>query len=269
MKQIKPAARFGKGIYRAFLAAILIALLPVALLPAAAEDEEKPHWFGATYDNKTVLAYGIPDSDYIMLSFSCRLGAPVVKVGIQDEESSAEEGAIVPVRMVSGGIHMEFSEKARSNQDSGGIELHSDMPLTQTLRRILTSGDTLEVTVDEHKQRYEMEDAAEPAAAMIAACDAPKPASDLDVTVTNKAKRLLESFAYSQAGVNSFDSDEFGYEPLEPGASRTFTISGGRDICTFDLSVTFAEEDDEECCSEGEPAGTQNLCENSVFVVHD
>ena len=94
-------------------------------------------------------------------------------------------------------------------------------------------------------------------------------ADDLDVTVKNEAGRPLHSFAWSQAGVDSFDSDAFGYEPLEPGASRTFTIPHGRDICTFDLSVTFAEDDDEECCSQGEPAGTQDLCRNSIFVVHD
>ncbi|MDN5926989.1 MAG: hypothetical protein L0I29_07950 [Hyphomicrobiales bacterium] len=270
MKQIKPAACTGKGIYRAFLAASLIALMPATISPAAAQDEEKPRWFGSSFDNRTtVLAYGIPDSDYVALSFSCRPGAAIVKIGVQDEESSAEEGAIVPVRMASGGIHMEFSEKARSNQDSGGIELHSDLPLTETLRRLLTSGDALEITVDGHKQRYGMEGAAEPAAAMIAACDAPKPASDLDVTVTNKAKRPLESFAYSQAGVNSFDADTFGYEPLAAGASREFTIPGGRDICTFDISVLFVADDDEECCSDPLPAGTQNLCENSAFVVHD
>jgi hypothetical protein len=204
-----------------------------------------------------------------MLSFSCRPGAPIVKVGIQDEESSAEEGTIVPVRMVSGGIRMEFSEKARSNQDSGGIELHSDLPLTESLRRILAAKGSLEIIVDGHKQRYDMKGAAKPAAAMLAACDARKPASDLDVTVTNKAKRPLQSFAWSEAGVNSFDSDAFGYEPLESGASRTFVIPGGRDVCTFDISVTFAEEDNEECCSEGKPAGTQNLCENSAFVIHD
>ena len=89
------------------------------------------------------------------------------------------------------------------------------------------------------------------------------------MTVTNKATKTLESFAYSEAGVGDFNSDTFGYETLAPGASREFTIPGGRDICTFDISVLFAAEDDEECCSMGEPAGTQNLCENSEFVVHD
>src|SRR3546814_7487871 len=77
-----------------------------------------------------------------------------------------------------------------------------------------------------------MRGAAEPGASMIAACDASTPASDLDVTVTNKARKALESFAYSDAGVNDFNSDTFGYETLAPGASREFTIPGGRDICT-------------------------------------
>jgi hypothetical protein len=69
--------------------------------------------------------------------------------------------------------------------------------------------------------------------------------------------------------VGDLNSDAFGYETLAPGASRAFTIPGGRDICTFDISVLFVAEDDEECCSMGEPAGTQNLCENSEFVVHE
>jgi hypothetical protein len=269
VKQIKPAVCIGKGICRAFFAASLIVLLPAVLLPVAAQDEEKPRWFGSTDGRSTMLLYGVPDSDYVMLYFSCTVGKPVVSVYVQDEESSAEEGAAMQVRLSAAGEKVEFSEKAIPNEDSGGKDVEASLPLDDTLRRILTGGDPLEIVVDGHTQRYEMDGAAEPAAAMIATCDAPKPASDLDVTVTNKAKKALESFAWSEAGVNSFDSDEFGYEPLEPGASRTFTIPGGRDICTFDISVLFVAKDDEECCSDPLPVGTQNLCEKSEFVVHD
>lgn len=268
MNQTRPAI-FAKGVCRAFLAAGSMALM-AAVLPAAAQDEEKPRWFGSSFDNRTTtLAYGIPDSDYVMLFFSCDIGKPVVKVYVQDEESSAAEGTLLPVRLSAGRQRIEFSEKAIPNEDSGGKDVEGHLPLDDTLRRILTAKGTLEIVVDGHKQSYDMDGAAEPAAAMLATCDAPKPVSDLDVTVTNNAKRPLESFAYSQAGVNSFDSDAFGYEPLEPGASRAFTIPGGRDICTFDISVIFVEEDGEECCGEGEPAGMQNLCEKSEFVVHD
>src|SRR3546814_4135870 len=88
-------------LFRSMLAAAMIALLPAALLPAAAEDEEKPHWFGATYDNMTVLAYGIPDSDYVMLSFSCAVGKPVVNVNVQDERSEEHTSELQSLMRIS------------------------------------------------------------------------------------------------------------------------------------------------------------------------
>jgi len=192
-----------------------------------------------------------------------------MNIHVQDEESRAEEGAVLQVRLSAGGEAIEFSQEAIPNEDSGGKDVSGQLPLDDGLRRILTASGTLEIVVDGHTQHYDLAGAAAPAAALLAACDGALPAGDLEVTVTNEAKRAVQGFAWSEAGVSSLDSDAFGYEKLEPGASRTFTISGGRAICTFDLSVTFAEEDEEECCSDGEPAGTQNLCENSVFTVHD
>ena len=271
MNQTKLPARFGEGACRAILAAILIALMPAAILPAAAQDDEKPRWFGSAYDDVATLVYGVPDSDYVILSFSCRRGASVVKLDLQDEQADAEEGDLVRASLATNGIHVEFSDKATMNQDSGGIELHADLPLDEALRRVLTSGDEVTVTVGGQTQRYAMEAAAEPAAAMFAVCDSPRPPNDLDVTVTNRASLPVESLGYSETGVDAFDSDAFGYEPLEPGASRTFTIPGGRDICTFDMAVLFAEEaeEDGECCRVQQPTGTQDLCENGEFVVHD
>src|SRR3546814_19606638 len=113
-------------------------------------------------------------------------------------------------------------------------------------RAILTATGELEIVVDGHTQRYDMRGAAEPGASMIAACDASTPASDLDVTVTNKARKALESFAYSEAGVNDFNSDTFGYETLATDASREFTIPGVRAICTIDILVIFVAAAAEE-----------------------
>ena len=250
-------------------AATMIALALATTLPAAAQNEEKPRWFGGTYDTTAILAYGVPDSDYVILNFSCRPGAPVVKVDIQDEASGVETGEPRRVRMATGGIAIEFFDKGVVNQESGGLELHGELPLDETLRRILISDETLEVTVGGRTQRYPKNDKVEFAAArLFATCEAPKPADDLDVTVTNKARLPLQSFAYSQAGVSAFESGEFGNRSLEPGASRTFTISHGRKICTFDIAVIVAK-DDAECCEEPKPTGTQDLCENGAFVVHD
>lgn len=254
---------------RAGLVATMVALGLAITLPAAAQEEEKPRWFGGAYDSTTILAYGIPDSDYIALLFSCRPGAAAVKVSVQDEDSGAKEGQLVRVRLATAGAQVEFSDKAVANQESGGIELHAEVPPDEALRRILTSDEPLEVTVKGHTQRYAKDKGSEAAAAkMFAACDAPKSVNDLDVTVTNKAKLPLQSFAYSQAGVNAFDSGEFGNRSLEPGASRTFIIPDGRKICTFDIAVIVAK-DDAECCEEPRSAGTQDLCKNGAFAVHD
>jgi len=163
-------------VYRTLLAATLMVVVPAAILPAAAQDgEEHPRWFGGGYDDVTTLAYGIPDSDYVALHFSCAAGKPVVNAYVQDEESSAAVGALMQVRLSAGGQQVAFSGKAMPNEDSGGKDLKGELPLDGTLRRILTATGTLEIVVDGHIQRYAMDGAAGPAAAMLAACDAPKP----------------------------------------------------------------------------------------------
>src|SRR3546814_5885411 len=65
-------------------------------------DEARPRWFGDRFDSMTILAYGIPDSDYVALSFGCEPGA-AVSVGVQDEASDAKEGELLSVHLASGG----------------------------------------------------------------------------------------------------------------------------------------------------------------------
>ena len=155
-----------------------IALL-AATVPVAAQDEEQPGWFGGSDDDTAMLVYGIPDSDYVMLHFSCTVGSPAVRVYVQDEESSAEAGDVLLVRLSAGGEQIEFADEAIPNEDSGGKDVEGQLPLDEALRRILTAEGTLEITVDGHMQRYDMAGAAEPAAAMLAACDAPRPAEPI------------------------------------------------------------------------------------------
>lgn len=125
---------------RTFLAAALAAFLPASVWPATAQDEEKPRRFGAAYDDITVLAYGVPDSDCVMLSFSCGTGKPVVNVNVRDEQSAAGEGALLHVRLSAGGERIEFSEEAVLNQDSGGADVEGRLPPDDVLRRIREAG---------------------------------------------------------------------------------------------------------------------------------
>src|SRR3546814_212530 len=88
--QTQVATRFETGTFRILLAATMIALMPAAAWPATPQDEARPRWFGDRFDSMTILAYGIPDSDYVALSFGCEPGA-AVSVGVQDEASDAKE----------------------------------------------------------------------------------------------------------------------------------------------------------------------------------
>src|SRR3546814_2643054 len=126
--QTQVATRFETGTFRILLAATMIALMPAAAWPATPQDEARPRWFGDRFDSMTILAYGIPDSDYVALSFGCEPGA-AVSVGVQDEASDAKEGELLSVHLASGGKRIEFSGKATLNHDSGGIELHASLPL--------------------------------------------------------------------------------------------------------------------------------------------
>ena len=67
-----------------FFAATAISFMTVAW-PAAAQDQDQPRWFGNTFDNTTILAYGVPDGEETVLVFSCRPGATIVKVDVLDE----------------------------------------------------------------------------------------------------------------------------------------------------------------------------------------
>ena len=264
---MKTVSRFGVTLGWALLAAVLAVPSSVAW-PAETPDEEQPRWFGGNYDGTAMLGYGVPGSDYIMLNFTCGPGARFVNVDVQDEYSGAQAGELQQVLLEAGGEQIRFSDHGYPNEDSGGVDFAGDLPLNDALRRMLGSGGELDITIKGQTQSYPLAGMAELATTMLATCDAPKPPADLDVTVINNAKLPLQSFSWSQAGVNDFEGDAFGYRPLYPGSSRTFTIRNGRNICAFDLVVLLAEND-AECCDMGKPAGTQDLCENGEFIVHD
>ena len=261
-----------------FLAATAIAL--TTAWPAAAQDEEKPRWFGTTDGDMATLAYGVPDSDYVMLYFSCTVGKPVVTVYVQDEESRAKAGALLRVRLSAGGARIEFAEKALPNEDSGGKDVKGRLPLDDTLRRILTAKDTLEIVVDGHKQRYAMQDAAKPAAAMLAACASRKQTGNLDATTTDtvpasfdcaKAGKVVEKFICSQAMLRWQDlALSRGYRAARnavTGAARDDLLAAQRDWVRERDRRCIADRTFKELSAPSSAVRTQAYdCLNSVYV---
>jgi uncharacterized protein YecT (DUF1311 family) len=176
MTQPPPTVRFRLCLRQVFLTVLLIALAWAAW-PAAAQDDEQPRWFGNRHDDLATLAYGVPDSDYVMLSFGCTPGAGTVDINIQDEHSGTQADQQTPIRLQAGGRHVEFSARGTENQDSGGVDFNATLPLDDTLRHMLSARDSLDITIKNHTERYPLTGATEPAARLLAACEAPKPSS--------------------------------------------------------------------------------------------
>lgn len=174
MTQPPPATRFRTCLRRVFLTAPLIALAAAAW-PAAAQDDERPRWYSDSYDQKTILVYGIPHSDYVAMMFACTPGTKTVEIYLQDENSGARPGKKQSIQLQAGGQHIQFSATGRPNEDSGGADFKADLPLNDTLRQMLSASGDLAVLIKGHTERYPLAGIAQPAATLLAACDSAKP----------------------------------------------------------------------------------------------
>lgn len=252
--------------YRSLLAVFMIAILSALAWPVAAQDggEAPPHWYVDVYDDIAYLFFGVPESDYVMIHFSCDLGTPIISAYIQDGESTAQVDDMMHVRLLAEGVELKATGRALINEDSGGKDALISLPLNDAFRRLLNTGGTMQVIVDGHVQDYDMSTASVPVERLLEACDTLAPEDDLMVVVVNRADRPLVGLSLSEEGVSMFEGDAFGYDPLAPGDSRSFVIPNGRNICTYDLLVALEEE---ECCSEGDFVGGVNFCQNREFQV--
>lgn len=145
-------------------------LLTLGVLSVNAQEEPLPHWYSYVADGEAALVYGVPESDYILLTFLCAVGEPIIKVYVQDEQSQAKAGDLLKVSITAGGERIVFSEKALANEDSGGKDVEGRLPLNTTLRQILTAEGQLEVVIDGHVQHYDMKGSAKPVATLLGAC---------------------------------------------------------------------------------------------------
>ena len=91
---------------------------------------------------------------------------------------------------------------------------------------------------------------------------APAFAADLTFTLENQASAAAKEFYASPVEVTGWDDNLLGADHLLPGASRQVVIRNGRDLCTFDLRIVFADDEVIE-----EPA--VNLCATGGYTIGD
>lgn len=264
-------AGFPRSPTRRYRRILLASVLALAATPAAAQDG-RPRWYGVDHGAQQArLVFGVPDGGMTLLNFICDKGVPEVSAYITHPPVRLAAGTSVPVRLSDGSATLTFPATVQPPEADGLLRLRGQVPLDASFEAILAADDRMSVSVAGSSARYPLDGVAAAARPLIALCGTAAraaPAADLKVAVTNRSRRRLEQLALREPDGIESDSDAFGYDGLAPGRTRTFTIPGGADVCTYEISVLF-EEKEEDCCSDPMPIAQQNLCDDPRIIVHD
>lgn len=150
-------------------AACVAALL--YFVPTAAMTQENPGWHGEKWDGGASLFYGIPQTDYAPISFSCAQGDDLTFV-FAFEPINAVDGVEVEVLLQAGDIEVPIATTgARLEMDDSFI-LEGRTKLDARLTDLITSRGTLLVFVEDGAEEYPLDGAREAAAALIETCSA-------------------------------------------------------------------------------------------------
>lgn len=151
------------AIVRAFLVAVL-------LVPLAAAAEENLGWHGDATSDGATLYYGIPQSGYGQLSFSCQTGSDTVTFAFFFEPVMADDGVEVTIFLQAGDIEVPIRTTGTRLLMDDQFVLEGQVVLDARLADLLTSRGTLLVFVEDGAEEYPLDGAREAAAALIDAC---------------------------------------------------------------------------------------------------
>ncbi|WP_332685879.1 hypothetical protein [Devosia sp.] len=243
------------------VAAVFRALLVAGLMvPLGATAEENLGWHGDATEGGATLFYGIPQSGYGQLSFSCQAGSDTVTFAFFFEPVMANDGVEVVVLLQAGDIEVPIrTTGARMLMDDQFV-LEGQAVLDARLADLLTSRGTLLVFVEDGAEEYPLDGAREAAAALIETCGPGAATAAIDICEVDawvqgdKPKALvIRDGPASENGV-------IGHlpEPYQAYGETFFTavrITGARDgWFRIDQAVTrlYGDDIEPEVAFEGE-----------------
>ena len=131
-------------------------------------------WAGAVTDDNAMLAYGVPESDSVLIDFSCDRGSGTVTVTLDHEPAKAETGITAEITLSAlgsapGGEVVVAATGQRLDLDDTFI-LQGTVNIDDKLRGLLVDADTLVVMVEDGAEEIPMKDARQHAKNLIEAC---------------------------------------------------------------------------------------------------
>jgi hypothetical protein len=150
--------------------AIALAALLVASCGEPAGAQESRQWIGATSPDSVSLLYGTPDTDDVVINFTCDRVKKSIRFAYTFEPAGATSGMRIDVELSSEGGKMVLNAAGRRMDTDDAFVLEATTRADAALRRTLTEGRTLSIRVQMQVQAFPLSRATKPAADLIAAC---------------------------------------------------------------------------------------------------
>lgn len=149
-------------------AALLGAMLICSLSPPARADQAI--WFGNRNEDAASLIYGRPDSGYGKIAFTCQVGQDELMFTYEHEPINAVDGVAVDAVLAAGGVEVSIPTIGARLEIDDVFLLEGQIRLDNALRKLLTSGGTLTIMVEDGAESYPLDGAAQAAGHLLQAC---------------------------------------------------------------------------------------------------
>lgn len=140
-------------------------------LPVLADDYR---WIGQITEDGAALSYAIPDSDGIRLDFHCDRKTKKIVVNYEHEPRAAKDGSKFDIRLsVRGrdqGISVSIPSVGQRLELDDKFSLQGETRMSPQLRRILSEGGSLLVTVNGQEEEIPLKGVALAARRLLATC---------------------------------------------------------------------------------------------------
>jgi hypothetical protein len=132
----------------------------IALLVVTSTNAEGRQWIFDDNPEAPTLSYGAPDSDDILISFSCEPAVQSMTVVEAVGAAKLEPGRPTTFRLSAGAATLELTGDAIANEIDGAVNIEVVGPPSPRLFALLKAGPSLAIEVIGEKETIPLKDAA-------------------------------------------------------------------------------------------------------------
>jgi len=143
---------------------------PLQIWSPHAASAEEIIWLGNRTEDSASLVYGIPNSDYGKIAFSCEAGEDDLVFILEHEPINPVDGVEVEVFLSAGGVEISIPTTGTRYLLDDNFQLEGRTKLDSRLRKILEADGELIVTVEDGTLEIPLEGAKEAAKHLFETC---------------------------------------------------------------------------------------------------